>query len=52
METHKPDLQQILDNLTGEESEEEQKHKGEFFSGDSENTAHRLHQKGKRKHRW
>ena len=52
MGTHKPDLQQIPDNLTGEENEEEQKHEGESFFGDSENIAHRLHQKGKRKHRW
>ena len=52
MGTHKPDLQQISDNLTGEKSEEEQKHEGESFSGDSENTAHHLNQKGKRKHRW
>ena len=31
MGTHKPDLQQIADNLTGEEGEEEQDHESEFI---------------------
>ena len=31
MGTHKSDLQQISDNLTGEEGEEEQEHKNESF---------------------
>ena len=34
--THKLDLQQIPDNLTGEEGEEKQKHIGEYFSGNDE----------------
>ena len=36
MGTHKPDLQQISDNLTGEEGEKEQEHEGESFFGDGE----------------
>ena len=34
--THKPNLQQIPDNLTGQEGEEEQERRGELFSDDGE----------------
>ena len=36
MRIHKPDLQKISDNLTGEEGEKEQEHEGESFFGDGE----------------
>ena len=36
LKTHKPDLQQIPYNLTGEEDKEEQEKEVNLFSGDGE----------------
>ena len=41
MGPHKPDLQQISDNLTGEECEEEQENEGESFLVMVRSAAHR-----------